>query len=994
MTDTREMQAEAASDPFRGFQTLMPYRVRDILMVSSLYDSYTLQEEGRLHELIISEFLELNLHSTPGLSHVSSGTEALAMAKESNRFELIITTLNLADMTPAQLAQGVKDAGLDATVVVLAYDQRRLKDFISRNDTSAIDRFFLWQGDSKILLAIVKYVEDRLNVYHDTRAAGVRVILVVEDSIRYYSAFLPVMYTEVISQSRHLISEGVNLLHKLARMRARPKILLCTNFEEASEAFHEHRDYILGVISDIQFPRGGRLDHDAGFALAEMVKTASPDTPILLQSSRPALRPRALEVGGSFLLKGSPTLLYDLRRFMIDKFAFGDFVFRLNDRSEVDRASDLKTLEDKLETVPAECIGYHGERNDFSTWLLARTEFALAYKLRPRKVSDFHTLDDLRRDLIASIGEYRSEQSEGVVSDFDRHSFDNETNYFARIGEGSLGGKARGLAFLRHLLSLHRMSWRTPGVHMAVPPAVVLATDVFDRFLESNDILDFALRTNDDAAITRRFLSADLPKDVVRDLETYLRIVRCPLAVRSSSLLEDSQYHPFTGVYETFMLPNNQATLNERLEHLVAAVKRVYASTFSEHAKNYFRATPYRLEEERMGVIIQEIVGKTHGSRFYPDFAGVARSHNFYPVPPATPDDGTAAVALGLGREVVEGGKCLTFCPRYPQNILQFSSVEDILNNSQRDFWALDLHPPETYPVSERGYRETLFGLEAAEADGTLSAVGSTYSNENRAIYDGLSRQGVRLVSFAPILKHGLFPLPELLNQLLSVVQSGLNRPVEIEFAVALPSEHMRAAEFGVLQMRPLVVSREAAELNIEETDPSRLICSSKMVLGNGRIEDLRDIVVVDFHRFDRGRSQDAAHEVARFNAVLTEAGVSYLLIGVGRWGSNDPWLGIPVTWDEISGARAIVETGFRDMRVTPSQGSHFFQNLVAFQVGYFTVNPEAGEGFVDWDWLGAHPATAEGDFVRHLHFDEPLTVTMNGRTNEGIIHKPGLRSQ
>jgi hypothetical protein len=725
-----------------------------------------------------------------------------------------------------------------------------------------------------------------------------------------------------------------------------------------------------------------------------MVTASSPDVPILLQSSRLALRPRALEVGGAFLLKGSPTLLSDLRRFMIDRFAFGDFIFRLSDGSEVDRAADLKSLEAKLETVPVESIGYHGERNDFSTWLLARTEFALAYKLRPRKVSDYASLEDLRRDLIASIEEYRSEQAEGVVSDFDRHTFDGQTSYFSRIGEGSLGGKARGLAFLRHLLSLNRMGWRTPGVHMAVPPAVVLATDVFDRFLEGNDILGFALRNDDDTAITRRFLSADLPKDVVLDLEAYLRVVRCPLAVRSSSLLEDSQYHPFTGVYETFMLPNNQPTLSERLEHLVAAVKRVYASTFSEHTKNYFRATPYRLEEERMAVIIQEVVGKAHGTRFYPDFAGVARSHNFYPVPPATPGDGTVAVALGLGREVVEGGKCLTFCPRYPQNILQFSSIEDILNNSQRDFWALDLHPPESYPVSERGYRETMYGLEAAEADGTLSAVGSTYSNENRAIYDGLARPGVRLVSFAPILKHGLFPLPELLHQLLALVESGLNRPVEIEFAVALPTEHMKAAEFGVLQMRPLVISREADELNIEETEPSRLICSSNMVMGNGRLEDIRDIVVVDSHRFDRGRSQDAAHEVARFNAVLSEQGVSYLLIGVGRWGSNDPWLGIPVTWDEISGARAIVEAGFRDMRVTPSQGSHFFQNLVAFQVGYFTVNPEAGEGFVDWDWLTAQPAEAVGEFVRHLRFDEPLTVTMNGRHNEGIIHKPGLATR
>jgi CheY-like chemotaxis protein len=984
------MLKEAASDPFRGFQTLLPHRVRDILMVSSLYDSYTLQEEGRLHELIISEFLELELHHTPGLSHVLSGAEALALAQELNRFDLIITTLNLGDMDATQLAREVKEAGLQATVVVLAYDQRELKDFIAHHDVTDIDRFFLWQGDSKILLAIIKYVEDRLNVYHDTRAAGVRVILVVEDSIRYYSAFLPVMYTEVISQARNLISEGVNLLHKLARMRARPKILLCSNFEEFSEAFHEHRDYILGVISDIQFPRNGELDRDAGFELARMVREASPDTPILLQSSHKELRSRALKAGDSFLLKGSPTLLAELRRFMIDRFAFGSFIFRLPDRTEVDRAVDMKALEEKLSTVPAESIAYHSERNHFSTWLLARTEFALAYKLRPRKVSDYPSLEDLRRDLIASIAEYRSEQNEAVVSDFDRKTFDADTHYFSRIGEGSLGGKARGLAFIRSLLGLYRTSWRYPGVQISVPPAVVLATGVFDRFLFENDLHDFAIQSGDDEEVLRRFLAAPFPKDVLHDLEAYLRAVRCPLAVRSSSLLEDSQYHPFTGVYETFMLPNNDSGLRERLEHLVAAVKRVYASTFSQHTKNYFRVTPYRVEEEKMGVIIQEVVGKTHGHRFYPDFAGVARSHNFYPIAPMKPDDGMTAVALGMGKEVVEGGKCLTFCPRYPQNILQFSSVEDILGNSQRDFWALELQREEHVWDKEEAYRETRYGLESAEEDGTLLALGSTYSNENRAIYDGLSRPGVRLVSFAPILKHGLFPLSDIVSHLLQIGQEGLNRPVEIEFAVALPMESGQLARFGVLQMRPLVISREAAELEMEEVDPSRLICQSPMVLGNGRLTGLHDIVVVDFHRFDRGRSQDAAAEVARFNADLTEAETQYLLIGVGRWGSNDPWLGIPVTWDEISGARAIVEAGFRDMRVTPSQGSHFFQNLVAFQVGYFTINPELGEGFVDWDWLSAQPAVGEGNFARHLHFEEPLNVTMNGRRNQGIVFKPG----
>ena len=465
--------------------------------------------------------------------------------------------------------------------------------------------------------------------------------------------------------------------------------------------------------------------------------------------------------------------------------------------------------------------------------------------------------------------------------------------------------------------------------------------------------------------------------------------MRYPLAIRSSSLLEDSQYQPFTGVYETFMLGNQHSDLLTRLEQLMEAIKRVYASTFSQHAKAYVRATPYRLEEEKMGVILQQVVGTMHGPRFYPDFAGVVRSHNFYPVPPMSYGDGIAAVALGMGRAVVDGGKCLTFCPRYPRNLLQFSSVEDILANSQREFWALDLDHAGRQPDPVADLREVRFGLEVAEGDETLHNVGSTYSVDNHAVYDGLSRPGTRIVSFAPILKHGVFPLAGILEQLIRIGEDAFGRPVEIEFAVRLPRGPNETADFGFLQIRPLVLSRESEELRMEDVNPERLVCQSTKVLGNGRIEDLRDVVVVDFHRFELNRSQEVAEGVAQLNARLSESGTPYLLIGVGRWGSNDSWLGIPVEWDEIAGARAIVEAGFKDFRVTPSQGSHFFQNLTAFQVGYFTVNPDAGEGFVDWQWLGAQPAVEERGCVRHLHFREPLVVVMNGKTSRGMVFKP-----
>ena len=989
MNETHAWSGAAdASNPYQAFQNLMPFRVQDILLVSSLYDSFTLQEDGRLNELIAGEFLELSLHHTPGLVHVSSGREALALARAEPRFNLILTTLRTADMDATRLAAEVRDAGLDVPVVAMAYDNNERKDFVATHDVSVLDGVFLWQGNARVLVAIVKYVEDLRNAAHDTEAMGVRVILVVEDNVRYYSSFLPVIYTELIRQSQSLISESLNESHKLVRTRARPKLLLARTFEEAWELFTRYRPYLLGLISDIEFPREGELSREAGFALARMARAELPDLPILLQSSRAEFAAGAAAVGAQFLRKYSDTLLHDLQRFMVESFAFGDFIFRMPDGTEVDRARDLKTLEEKLNTVPIQSIAFHGERNHFSNWFTARTEFALARKLRPRRVSEFATLEDLRRDLIASIAEYRRERSDTLVADFDRHSFDPSTNFFARIGGGSLGGKARGLAFVRYLLNYHGLGRRFPGVHIAVPPAVVLATDCFDRFLRRNALLDLAFGSRDDDAIVAAFLAAALPGDMMEHLHTFVDRVHWPLAVRSSSLLEDSQYQPFTGVYETFMLANNHPDTGERLEQLIQAIKRVYASTFMRQAKDYLHATPYRLEEEKMAVVIQKVVGPRHGDRFYPDFSGVARSYNFYPVAPLTADDGVAAVALGLGRTVVEGESCLTFCPRHPQAIMQFSSVDDILNNSQRQFWAMAIDP-QGASDPELAMREARYGLDVAERDGVLFSAGSTYSAENHAVYDGLSRPGVRLVTFAPILKHGVFPLAEALTTLLDAGSEGMNRPAEIEFAVRL-SPGGGPHEFGFLQMRPLVLSRETAELDVEDVSKELLLVRSPKVMGNGRIDDLRDLVVVDFHRFDRAKSREAAEEVARYNARLLDEGRPYLLIGVGRWGSTDPWLGIPVTWDQISGARVIVEAGFRDFRVTPSQGSHFFQNLSSFQIGYFTVNEDVGEGFVDWSWIAVHPSESELRFVRHLRFERPLIVKMNGRRTTGIIYKPG----
>jgi CheY-like chemotaxis protein len=956
----------------------------EILLVASPYDRFLLEEAGEIDERMVGEFRSLDLHYSPGITAVSSGSEALELLRGPRRFNLILATPHVGDMSTGELARRVGEEGLDVPVVLLAYDARDLKD-ARGGPIPGVERAFLWQGDARIFLAIVKCVEDKRNVDHDTRAVGVQVILLVEDSVRYYSSFLPAIYGEVLHHSRRLVAEGQNLSQKILRMRARPKILLCGTFEEAWAACEAYREDLLGVISDIEFPKDGSWSAEAGLELARRIRGEQPDVPILLQSSRPENETVARASGAEFLLKNSPTLITDLRDFVLGNFGFGDFAFRLPDGTEVGRAVDLKDLEEKLRTIPAESIAHHAERNHFSKWLKARTEFSLAHALRPRRLSDYEGVEALRLSLMESIAAYRRQQGQSVVADFDRATFD-DSGGFHRIGGGSMGGKARGLAFARILIGEWRLAHRFPGVAVGVPATVIVATDTFDRFLDDNELRDMALETEDDAAVQSRFQAARFPVEVEADLEAFLSRVRYPLAVRSSSLLEDSQYQPFSGVYETYMLANDDASVEARLAHVIAAIKRVYASTFSRRAKAYVGATPFRLEEEKMAVVLQRVVGAAHADRFYPDFAGVARSHNFYPAPPLKAEDGIVAVALGLGRTVVEGGACVRFCPRYPNH--QFTSLADVVRDSQRQFWALRLGAGLRGGLSEEGRAEERFGLDLAEADGTLQAVTSTYSRANDALYDGSSRPGTRLVTFAPLLKHDIFPLVDIVQALMDMGRWGMNAPVEIEFAVNLDAPGGRPPEFAFLQMRPLALSREWEELDLERGN-DLVICRSGSVMGNGRIDSVRDLVVVSPDCFERGRSAEVAQELAQMNAVLQEAGTPYVLIGVGRWGSRDPWLGVPVTWDQISGARAIVEAGLRDLHVTPSQGSHFFQNIASFNVGYFTVNAGVKDDFVDWGWLAAQEAVRQTAFARHLRFESPCVVKMNGRNNQGVILKP-----
>ncbi|HTP78997.1 MAG TPA: PEP/pyruvate-binding domain-containing protein [Bacteroidota bacterium] len=975
---------------FQGFQSLMQYRIRDVLLVSSLYDLYLFEEDGQLYELIRNEYQGLHLSHSPEITRVSGGKEALTRAKEDRRFDLVIMTLHIEDMSALRLAKLLREAGLTIPVVLLAYDNREFKDLLSHPDISVFNRIFIWQGDFRLIISVIKHLEDRMNVERDTRTVGVQSIILIEDNVRYYSSFLPLIYSEILTQSQRLISEGVNLAHRYLRMQARPKILLCGTFEEAWSYFEKYEENILGVISDIDFPRRGREDPQAGLAFARAVKERHADIPVLLQSTRELHEQEAHAIGASFVLKDSPTLLHELRQFMNQYFSFGDFIFRLPNGSEVDRATDLKSLEEKLQFVPEESLRYHGERNHFSNWLKARTEFWLAHRLRPRRVSDYPSIEALREDLIASLREYRKLQQQGLITEFTKEGFDPASG-FSRIGGGSLGGKARGLGFVNVLVNNYNIRSRFEGTEIAVPPAVVLGTDVFDEFLDANNLRNFALRSRRDEEITRRFLAARrFPEDAMRDLSSFLELVRDPLAVRSSSLLEDSQYHPFAGVYETYMIPNRGSDPGVRLSQLIDTVKRVYASTFFQRAKDYIKVTSYRLEEERMAVIVQKLVGARHETRFYPHFAGVGRSHNFYPVAPQTAADGIVSVALGLGKTVVDGGNTVRFCPKYPAHLIQFFSPAEALKQSQTEFYALDLEgrPQPEAPTSDELVKR--YGLVEAEMDGTLAAVGSTYSAEDDALRDGLSRPGLRVVTFAPILRQKLLPLAEILEVLLDIGTWGMGTAVEIEFAVNSEVPAGAPLQFGLLQMRPLVVNRESEELSNFDLPRDSILCSSGAVLGHGLIREIHDIVVVDPRSFDRSKTADIALEVTRINQELTEERRPYLLIGLGRWGTLDPWLGIPVRWDQISGARTIVETGMSDIHVAPSQGSHFFQNITSFSVGYFTVGPDRADSFIDWDWLSTQKDIGRCRYVRHFQFDREVEVRMNGHEGRGVIVKPG----
>jgi CheY-like chemotaxis protein len=973
------------------FSDLMPWRVRRILLVSSLYDSFTFQEDGNLGEMLFTEYQELNLSSAPTIIRVSTAEDAVRELPDANP-DLVITMPRVGEMDVFEFGRRVREIRPDLQVVLLAYDTRELALLRAREDTRAIDRIFVWLGDARVFLAIIKWAEDLMNCKHDAELAGVKAILLVEDSVRFYSSYLPMLYGEVMEQTQSLMAEGVNRMQQLMRMRARPKILLATTFEHGSELYRCSREHILGVIVDARFPRGGSPDPAAGIDFARMVKEEDPHTPVLVQSTDPANERPAREIGAAFCNKRSPTLLKDVRRFMREYLGFGDFVFRDAQGKELARASDLRSLTKALENVPEESLLRHARRNDFSTWLMARTEFDLAKAIRPRTPDEFSTTSDMREYLEARIREHRSRSRAGLVEEFSTETFEAE-RAFTRIGCGSLGGKGRGLAFVNSLLNAYEIEEHIPGVCITVPPTAVVATGVFDEFMERSGLTDLALAETDDEKIREAFLEAGLPKEIQSELRHFLSRVECPLAVRSSSLFEDSSFQPFAGIYRTYMIPNRDQDLDVRFEELCRAIRLVYASTFSADSKSYIASTPNRLEEEKMAVVVQEIAGYNHDGHLYPNFAGVARSYNYYPVKGTDPEAGVVSVALGLGRTVVEGGRTVRFSPEEPGRLFQFSSTKDYLSNAQREFYALDLSKPAPVgsPTDPPDANLSLLSLDLAEEHGTLLPVASVYSPGNDRVYEGLGRPGLRLVTMAGVLTGDRFPLPRVVQFLLEVGKAGFSCHVEIEFAVNLRRDPDALDEFAFLQIRPMVFAAAAEDVDLGSADSTNAIAVSGRALGHGHVDAIQDIVYVRSEAFDRSKTVEIAGEIGVINKRLCAEGRRYLLIGPGRWGSADRWLGIPVAWSQISGVGCIVETEMEGIKVEPSQGTHFFQNITSFGIGYFTVRSKSPSAFIDQKWLDAQEADSETRYVRHLSFDEPLEIAANSRTGDGVVLKPGV---
>ncbi len=968
------------------YHNLMRKRIHKIMLLCSPYDAFLLEEDGRIDEKLFDEYTLLNLSRPPEVVILTDLKEAFRLFHEDD-FDLTIVMYEMGEMNPLKISSDIKDQFPLMPVVLLTPFSRDASLIIDKANLDKIDYVFSWLGDENLLLAIVKLIEDKMNADNDLLEIGVQTILLVEDSVRFYSTYLPNLYKLIFQQSKQFMTEGLNIHQQMMRMRGRPKILLANNYETAIELYEKYKNNILGVITDISYLRNGVLDKEAGLKLCSEIKKENPYVPVLIQSSETKNKEKAEALNAGFIDKNSKSLSNELSDFVNRYFAFGEFVFYdPKKKKEVARAGNLKKLQECVMTISDESLKYHISGNNFSKWLYARAIFPIAEIFKLLRPEDFNNLSEVRQFIFDSISYYRLNKSKGIIAGFYKERFDEYFN-FARIGDGSIGGKGRGLAFLDSMVKRNKWIDKWENTIVSIPPTVVVGVDVFSEFMKSNLLYDFINSNEEDSVILKRFAQSKFPINILEDLRAFVEVLKKPIAIRSSSLLEDSHYQPFAGVYSTYMIPYSE-NKKKMLCNLQLAMKSVYASVFYKNSRQYMMATKNVIDEEKMGLVLQEVCGNQHGNYYYPTLSGVGRSLNFYPLGNEKPEDGVVNLAFGLGKIVVDGGQTLRFSPKYPENILQLSTPEMALKETQKTFYSLNLDVSAFKESIDDSVNIVKRQIDEALSDDTINWVTSTYDFQNNLIVDGNYVKGKKVLTFSRILKYSKFPLSDILQTILSVGAIEMNKPIEIEFAVEISNDSSKNHRFNLLQIRPIADNHQMINEDLYKIDKNDLCIFCENSIGNGIIEDMCDVVYVKQSSFDAVNNPRLVNIIEKLNKQLLEENRNYILIGPGRWGSSDPWLGIPVKWPQISSARLIIESSIENYMIDPSQGTHFFQNLTSFNVGYFTINQYHNKGFINWDYMDEGTTLFEDEFIKHVRFSKPIVVKIDPKKGIGCVYK------
>lgn len=971
------------------YHDLMQYKVREILLVANLYDAYIIEQEGRFFEQVTGEYYQLNLSSAPRITGVSTPEEALEKLHEKH-YDLVIVMMGVDKSTPVQLSRIVKQIYPNIPIFILLNNNSDIAMFEDGNiPMTSIDKVFVWNGDSKVFLAMVKYIEDRLNVDNDIRIGMVRVILLVEDSARYYSRYLPILYSIVIEQTQHLIEEvNTDELYKLLKMRVRPKVLLASNYNEAISMFNKYKDNLLCLISDVKFKKDGKVHERAGLDLVSYAKSHIPELPTVIQSSDPDNSKKAYLLKSIFINKNSETLRQDLQSFINFYLGFGHFIYKDEEgRRDIAVARSMKEFQSHLRTIPEKSLIFHARKDHFSHWLMARGEIQIAKRIKPLKVDDFITAGSLREYLIDVVEQCIRDKQKGKVINFEESAILDESNVVS-LAPGSLGGKGRGLAFINMIINNFDFSELVPDIVVRTPRTSIIGTEEFDRFILSNQLYKEIYSDTDYNTIQKKFLAGRLTDTLRKRLKVYLSVIKSPLAIRSSSLFEDSLMQPFAGIFDTFLLPNNHPDLNVRMEQVMDAIKLVFASIFSPTAVAYFQAVNYKIEEERMGVVIQEVAGNQYDGVFYPHISGVAQSYNFYPYSYMKPEEGFASVAVGLGKYVVEGEKSYRFSPVHPQ--LEIYTPKDLFKNSQVHFYAVDMNKKNLNLLEGDEAGLVKLEIEKAEQHGTLKHCASVYDFSSERTMPGLTQAGPRVVNFANILKYDYVPMAKAIEVILDIVSEAMGTPIEIEFAIDLHKKNKGKASFYLLQLKPLVKNMIESEIKIDNIDNDRLLLYCENGMGNGKLTDISDVIYLDMDAFDALKTEKMRDEINYLNSYMAKENKQYILIGPGRWGTRDKFIGIPVKWSQISKARIIVELSMEDFPLEASLGSHFFHNVISMNVGYFSVKHNDLIDYINWDVLKKAKVVRSTNFFKHVRFDQALEIIMDGKQRAALIYFNG----